>query len=95
MGAVCTYRRKHGFRSGYDRQASECWKLGCPCMLQRRCGCGNPPSFTPVSLSPGAAGRSTHRSAVEASDAPQETFDLFDGAEIDAGRYAWNRAELQ
>ncbi len=28
-------------------------------------------------------------------DAPQETFDLFDGAEIDAGRYAWNRAELQ
>ncbi len=28
-------------------------------------------------------------------DAPDESFDLFDGAEIAAGRYAWNRAELE
>lgn len=28
-------------------------------------------------------------------DAPQEAFDLFDGAVIPAGRYQWDRAELQ
>ncbi len=28
-------------------------------------------------------------------DTPTETFDLFDGAEVHAGRYAWNTTELQ
>ncbi|MBL0170072.1 MAG: carbohydrate binding family 9 domain-containing protein [Gemmatimonadaceae bacterium] len=28
-------------------------------------------------------------------DAPTEAFDLFDGAEVEAGRYAWNSTELQ
>jgi len=28
-------------------------------------------------------------------DTPTETFDLFDGAEVEAGRYAWNTAEFQ